>query len=122
MGEESKACSSKMCDLAAIYPIPLRSPCDLCDLPAISLAIYRMRSTYDLPAIYLHGLLQSPYDLPAISARSQVRLNDLVDGSASHSAFWSAMAPDGSAHRDITFRRCEPISVQSPCDLRAISV
>ena len=34
-----------------------------------------------------------------------VRLNDLVDGSASWGAFWSAMAPDGSAHRNITFRK-----------------
>ena len=34
-----------------------------------------------------------------------VRLNDLTDGKASLSAFWSGMAPDGAAHRDITFRR-----------------
>ena len=33
-----------------------------------------------------------------------VRLNDL-SGEASMSAFWSAMAPDDSAHRNITFRR-----------------
>ena len=34
-----------------------------------------------------------------------VRLNDLSDDHASMSAFWSAMPPDGSSHRDITFRR-----------------
>ena len=33
-----------------------------------------------------------------------VRLNDLTD-QASLSAFWSAMTPDGSAHRNITFRK-----------------
>lgn len=33
-----------------------------------------------------------------------VRLNDLTD-TASLSAFWSAMTPDGSAHQNITFRK-----------------
>lgn len=34
-----------------------------------------------------------------------VRLNDVVDDMASWGGFWSAMPPDGSAHRNITFRR-----------------
>ena len=33
-----------------------------------------------------------------------VRLNDLAE-EAAQSAFWSAMSPDGSAHRNVTFRR-----------------
>ena len=34
-----------------------------------------------------------------------VRLNDVLDGSASFGGFWSAMTPDDSAHRNITFRK-----------------
>ena len=34
-----------------------------------------------------------------------VRLNDIHDGSVSMSAFWSAMTPDDSPHRNITFRK-----------------
>jgi len=33
-----------------------------------------------------------------------IRLNDVTD-QAGHSAFWSAMAPDGSAHRNVTLRK-----------------